>query len=56
MGHYRDDADPVAAGRQAAILVLGWIMTARVFDQDDAADHKAWAGSVAGMLSRALSW
>jgi AcrR family transcriptional regulator len=55
LGHYRDDADPDMVGRQAAIMVLGWVVTAHAFEQH-ADDHAAWARDVAGVLSRALSW
>jgi AcrR family transcriptional regulator len=55
LGHYRDDADCEVLGRQAATLVIGWIMTAHAFG-DNPATHGAWATAVAGTLSRALSW
>jgi TetR/AcrR family transcriptional regulator len=55
LGHYRDDVDPGVAGRQAALLVLGWVLTAPVFDEDTS-DYGEWAHSVAGVLGRALSW
>ena len=55
LGHYRDDADPELAGRQAAILVLGWAMTSHLFGQD-ARDRAAWTRAVAETLTRSLSW
>lgn len=55
LGHYRDDADPELAGRQAAMLVLGWAMTAHMFGQETA-DRGAWVRAVADTLTRSLSW
>ena len=55
LGHYRDDADPAAIGKQVAMMVFGWVMTAPVFNQDTS-DPREWAESLAGMLGRALTW
>lgn len=55
LGHYRDDVDPATIGKQLAMMVFGWVMTAPVFNQDTS-DPREWAESLAGMLGRALTW
>jgi AcrR family transcriptional regulator len=55
LGHYRDDADPDLVGRQAATMVVGWVVTAHALEQRTA-DHADWARSAASLLARALSW
>jgi AcrR family transcriptional regulator len=55
LGHYRDDADPDLVGRQAATMVIGWVMAAHALEESPA-DHAGWARDVAGLIARALSW
>lgn len=57
LGYFRDDADPVVLGRQAASLVLGWVaLTDAPAASDASAERDAWAGAATELLGRALAW
>jgi AcrR family transcriptional regulator len=58
LGHFRDDADPEECGRQAAVLLLGWVALSHALmgEAEPKSDAPAWVDSVTTLLTRSLTW
>jgi TetR/AcrR family transcriptional regulator len=58
LGHFRDDADPEDCGRQAAVLLLGWVALSHALtgDTEPRAAEPSWVDSVITLLNRSLTW
>ncbi|MDH3290336.1 MAG: TetR/AcrR family transcriptional regulator [Gemmatimonadota bacterium] len=58
LGHFRDDADPEDCGRQAAVLLLGWVALNQALTGETGPRSAApsWVDSVIALLNRSLTW
>ena len=58
LGHFRDDADPEDCGRQAAVLLLGWVALSQAVTSqtEPAPGAPSWVDSVINLLNRSLTW
>ncbi len=58
LGFFRDDADPEDCGRNAAVLLLGWVALDGVLASDTkvSSADPAWVDSVIALLGRSLTW
>jgi TetR/AcrR family transcriptional regulator len=58
LGYFRDDIDPEDCGRQAAVLLLGWVALgdALLANAEPQAAEPAWIDSVISLISRLLTW
>ncbi len=57
LGYFRDDVDPAAAARQAAVLLVGYLALEEALTESPAELSRAdWISSVSDLLVRSLSW